>query len=159
MENYRRIAESYFSKKLQPDEIVHHVDGNRENNNAENLVIMKKSQHSSLHGHLGNTGRKGKRSLCNICAFVMMVEKFQELDEEIDIDTGLLLLSIMAKSDLSYKKRKLLEEKGRWRAILEQTDSDCKEWKSYTGHDCYTGMFPNILVEFPLPERLRNKRR
>jgi hypothetical protein len=49
---YRRVAEDYFQKKLLPDEHVHHIDGDRNNNDPENLVIMKSLQHKRLHSSL-----------------------------------------------------------------------------------------------------------
>lgn len=36
-------------KYLSPDYIVHHKDGNKLNNNPNNLEIMKKSNHTTLH--------------------------------------------------------------------------------------------------------------
>lgn len=41
--------EQYLGRKLRPDEIVHHIDGNKLNNNIENLKIMTRGEHSKLH--------------------------------------------------------------------------------------------------------------
>jgi len=47
--NYRKIAEIYFNKHLEPGEVVHHIDGNRNNNAPINLVILKAEQHKRIH--------------------------------------------------------------------------------------------------------------
>ena len=46
-----KIAEMYFEKMVACDEVVHHIDGDRSNNDPENLIIMKQTQHSKLHGN------------------------------------------------------------------------------------------------------------
>jgi len=44
------IVESTIGRFLKPEEIVHHKDGNRWNNNPNNLTILKgQSQHAVLH--------------------------------------------------------------------------------------------------------------
>ena len=60
--DHRRIAEIYFNKKLEEDECVHHLDGNHFNNDPENLVIIKKTQHGKVTGLL-NTGSKDTRNM------------------------------------------------------------------------------------------------
>jgi hypothetical protein len=51
---------TYVYKKLTgyevfPWQVVHHMDGNRSNNTAENLVCMTKSDHDYLHSKLEST--------------------------------------------------------------------------------------------------------
>lgn len=51
---HRRVMENYLGRKLiggqgPNSEIVHHIDGNKENNNIENLELMTQSQHSRMH--------------------------------------------------------------------------------------------------------------
>ena len=41
--------ESILGRKLSKDEIVHHKDGNKLNNNPDNLVVMSKKEHTLLH--------------------------------------------------------------------------------------------------------------
>jgi len=47
---HRLILEEKLGRKLTADEIVHHIDGNKWNNNSDNLVIMTRSEHAKLHG-------------------------------------------------------------------------------------------------------------
>lgn len=47
---HRIIVENHLNRILAPDEIVHHKDGNRKNNNIKNLEVMKQSEHARKHG-------------------------------------------------------------------------------------------------------------
>lgn len=44
------IAEWLYQRKVQPGEHVHHIDGNKLNNNPENLCILTDSEHAKIHG-------------------------------------------------------------------------------------------------------------
>jgi hypothetical protein len=46
---HRVVAEQAIKRQLSPDEVVHHIDGNRRNNRPENLAVMLRSEHSRLH--------------------------------------------------------------------------------------------------------------
>jgi hypothetical protein len=43
------IMEQHIGRKLKQDECVHHIDGNRSNNDIENLQLMTIGEHSKLH--------------------------------------------------------------------------------------------------------------
>jgi hypothetical protein len=43
------VMENYIGRELKADEVVHHIDGNKQNNNINNLALMDKSAHSRLH--------------------------------------------------------------------------------------------------------------
>lgn len=43
------IAEKYLGRKLHADEVVHHLDGRRDNNKIQNLLVILRSQHVKLH--------------------------------------------------------------------------------------------------------------
>ena len=51
---HRYLMQLHLGGKLKEDQIVHHVDGNKQNNDINNLVILSKSQHMSIH-------QKGKK--------------------------------------------------------------------------------------------------
>ena len=46
---HRLIMENYIGRKLKKSEVVHHVDGNKLNNNIDNLEIIRDGYHSRLH--------------------------------------------------------------------------------------------------------------
>jgi hypothetical protein len=46
---HRILAEQKIGRKLYPNEIVHHIDGDKLNNSIDNLQIMTNSEHTKLH--------------------------------------------------------------------------------------------------------------
>lgn len=46
---HRVIAEGKIGRKLTSDEVVHHIDGNKLNNNPENLMVVTKEEHARIH--------------------------------------------------------------------------------------------------------------
>lgn len=50
-QNYHRyIVEVLLGRKLAKNEVVHHKDGNKSNNESQNLQILNVKEHSQLHG-------------------------------------------------------------------------------------------------------------
>lgn len=58
---HRRVAEKMLGRPLRSDEIVHHKDGNKRNNNPENLEVMTQSEH--IREHLRRGGGKLANSI------------------------------------------------------------------------------------------------
>lgn len=46
---HRLVMERIIGRYLEPDEVVHHLDGNRQNNAPENLSLLKRGEHVSGH--------------------------------------------------------------------------------------------------------------
>ena len=51
---YRYLMEYKLGRFLAADEVVHHKDGNPENNSLDNLEVMKRSEHSKYHSSVGD---------------------------------------------------------------------------------------------------------
>lgn len=58
---HRLIMGRHLDRDLLPDEVVHHIDGNRSNNALNNLIIMNKHEHLSMHMR----ERHAKRRQCH----------------------------------------------------------------------------------------------
>lgn len=46
---HRHIMEEHLGRKLEPNEVIHHKDRDRVNNDISNLELMTKSEHAKLH--------------------------------------------------------------------------------------------------------------
>jgi len=49
---HRVVIEQVLGRKLLPNEIVHHRDGNKWNNDPSNLLVITQSEHLRLHNHI-----------------------------------------------------------------------------------------------------------
>lgn len=53
---HRRIAENVIQRKLNTNEVVHHIDCDPKNNSLQNLMIISRSKHIALHAYLRTQG-------------------------------------------------------------------------------------------------------
>lgn len=44
-----RIWENYHNKKLPKNMVIHHKDGNRQNNQINNLMLLTQAEHMNIH--------------------------------------------------------------------------------------------------------------
>lgn len=56
------IAEKYLGRNISESEVVHHLDGNRQNNRQENLLVIERGQHGKLHSWIAQ-GAPGLETL------------------------------------------------------------------------------------------------
>lgn len=59
---HRRVMEVAIGRRLKRKEHVHHKDGNKLNNNIDNLVLLTASEHARLHNGLRTRNRFGQFS-------------------------------------------------------------------------------------------------
>lgn len=48
-ENYRELYKQYYGIDFDRSYVVHHIDGNRKNNDISNLVLLPSKLHSRYH--------------------------------------------------------------------------------------------------------------
>ena len=66
---HRVVGEKMLGRRLLPGEIVHHSDGNKQNNEASNLVVMTDREHRSGHRMPGSRLRAfGEENVTIDCA-------------------------------------------------------------------------------------------
>jgi hypothetical protein len=57
---HRLVVEKTIGRPLRSDEIVHHLDENKQNNNIDNLVVVTKAEHIQIHRDLLKSSRMNK---------------------------------------------------------------------------------------------------
>lgn len=72
---HRVVMEAVMGRRLEDNEIVHHIDGDKSNNNPDNLVVMTQSEHTSVHavemasargGHKGEFNPRAKLTAAQV---------------------------------------------------------------------------------------------
>lgn len=59
---HRYVMEQHLGRKLTPIEVVHHIDGDKTNNNINNLKLCKnQSEHSKIHYQESSWGLRGQK--------------------------------------------------------------------------------------------------
>lgn len=62
IQEHRLVMEQHLNRKLLPDEQVHHINGDKQDNRLENLEVLSVSEHMRLHALEKETWR-GRDSL------------------------------------------------------------------------------------------------
>ena len=65
IDEHRLVMEEYLGRRLKFDEVVHHIDGDRYNNDISNLKLCSRKEHSVIHNQKYPLTKK-----CEICGNV-----------------------------------------------------------------------------------------
>jgi hypothetical protein len=65
---HREVMEQHLGRKLRKGEVVHHKDGNRKNNDVDNLELMEDGEHATFH--LSQKGIEYVTLTCKRCGKV-----------------------------------------------------------------------------------------
>ena len=75
----RKIALRRYPN-LREDQVVHHIDGNPNNNDPNNLLIMDRKEHSEFHAKFRAKNKKG-RGLAKKIAVVLYKDQVQQIKQ------------------------------------------------------------------------------
>lgn len=108
IDEHRYVMENFLGRKLQSNEIVHHINGNKRDNRIENLQIMTLSEHSKMHQKTrpvknetkekislalkhrkGNNRQKNKEDIIKIVLKYKELKKYRKVDRFFGFSNGI----------------------------------------------------------------------
>lgn len=116
--NYRKIYQEYHKCSLLPYVDIHHIDGNRDNNDITNLIALNIEEHYIVHLEQGDLGA-AQAVLLRITnpELTKHLAKLASLHQKELLDKGLHNFQLMSKerrTEISKKtiSKRLAEGKG-----------------------------------------------
>lgn len=124
---HRLVMEKKLGRYLKPNEIIHHIDRNRNNNKTINLQLMTRKRHSQLHllGRKLSEKTKQKISKANKGRIVSELTKkklsLAGKGRIMSIETRKKMSLAQKGRKVSKKTRKKISLKKRGKKLLEET--------------------------------------
>lgn len=86
-QNYTKFNPKYFEViddqiVLRKDSYVHHIDGNHDNNDINNLLPVTKAEHRSIHNNEQVIVRDNKGKIIGVVKSGELLEKPEEVDQQ-----------------------------------------------------------------------------
>jgi hypothetical protein len=78
---HRSIMEQHLGRKLLSKEHVHHIDGNKLNNDISNLLLTSPKEHTIIHNNKPNKkwrSQKNKEIICNNCGIKKTIKNWMK---------------------------------------------------------------------------------
>ena len=126
IDEHRHVMEQFLRRKLKKNEVVHHKDGNKLNNNIENLQLMTDTEHRRLHAKerkisfetkqrisnkLKHRPRYNKRKITDIELINMVKDykkgmKLRQVDRKYNLSNG--TFGTIIRGQIYYDKKDLI---------------------------------------------------
>jgi len=97
--------EQKIGRLLSKEEIVHHKDGNKLNNDVDNLEIINRIKHISLHSSIKTAPRK--EIICDYCGKTFYILK-SEYDRKVSNNQKYFFCSRKCIGKFGFNKKKIL---------------------------------------------------
>jgi hypothetical protein len=94
--NYVRIWEKYNGKKLPENMEIHHIDGNHQNNDPNNLVALTIEEHLEIHKKQQDHGA--------VQAILMRMQRTPEYDDLIRVSASKKQKELLLKGTHNFQK-------------------------------------------------------
>lgn len=103
IDEHRKIMEEHIGRKLKPNEVVHHINGNKNDNRIENLQLMTLSEHTRLHKKGIPISEETKRKLSELFTHRIGVNRNKTKEDIIKIALKYKELKSYRKVDRFFK--------------------------------------------------------
>lgn len=71
---HKLVMMAHIGRNLLPNEVVHHIDGVKTNNDIKNLLLLTREEHTKLHAVLSGKKISPERKICANCGRYFVVK-------------------------------------------------------------------------------------